>query len=153
MQTPTTQPLQERPVADVMTRDLLTLGPDESVLMAWELMCQNRSHHLPVVDDAGHCLGVIDAQTISSTWEASSPQRARRPVQVLLTGRPFIPVAPGDTVRTAAQLMQRQDTDHVAVVDENGLLVGLLTARDLICALAGRVRGDGRTHPSPPSLY
>lgn len=153
MQTPVTRPLEDRPVADVMTRDLLTLGPDESVLMAWELMCQNRSHHLPVVDGEGHCLGVIDAQTITTTWEASSPQRARRPVRLLLAHRPFVPVAPTDSIGTAAGVMLRQGVDHVAIVDGDGLLVGLLTARDLISALAGRVRDDGRAHPGMPSLY
>lgn len=153
MQTPATRPLEERPVADVMTRDLLTLGPDESVLMAWELMCQNRSHHLPVVDEEGHCLGVIDAQTITTTWEASSPQRARRPVRLLLAHRRFVPVSPTDSVGTAAGVMLQQGVDHVAIVDGNGLLVGLLTARDLVSALAGRVRDDGRAHPSMPSLY
>lgn len=153
MQTPESRPLQDHPVADIMTRDLLTLGPEESVLMAWELMCQNQSHHLPVVDDEGHCLGVIDAQTISTTWEASSPQRARRPVRVLLQHRPFIPVSPHDTVAAAARVMLRLGTDHVAVVDED-LLVGLLTARDLISALAGRMKEDeGHAHPGLPSLY
>ncbi|MFD0899149.1 CBS domain-containing protein [Actinomadura sediminis] len=28
-----------------MTRDLLTIAEDESVLMAWELMCKAEVHH------------------------------------------------------------------------------------------------------------
>lgn len=55
METKTQQPLQERAIAEVMTTDLLTIGLQESVLMAWELMCQGGVHHLPVVDASGHC--------------------------------------------------------------------------------------------------
>jgi CBS domain-containing protein len=52
-------------------------------------------------------------------------------------------VSPGDTVREAARLMQREDTGVIPVVEEQGTsrtLVGLVTDRDI----AIRVVGEGR---------
>ncbi|MGH3390843.1 MAG: CBS domain-containing protein [Actinomadura sp.] len=147
------RPLEERSVAEVMTKDLLTISPTESVLMAWELMHRQQCHHLPVVDDEGHCLGVLDAQTVAVTWETGGPDRARRPVTALLAERSPSTVGPGDGVRAAAQTMLRSNTDHVAATDQHGRLVGLLTAHDLIAALAGITRSAGAERTAMPSLY
>jgi CBS domain-containing protein len=140
-------------VADVMTRDLLTITPTESVLMAWELMRQARCHHLPVVDDEGRCLGVLDAQTLAATWETGGPDRARKPVSALLTKHTIATVHPDDRLSTAAKAMLRQESDHVAVTEPRGLLVGLLTANDLIATLAGVERTPSADRTATPSLY
>jgi CBS-domain-containing membrane protein len=148
-----TPPLEQRPAADLMTRDLLTIAASESVLMAWELMCKAEVHHLPVTDDEGGFLGVVDAQTLTSTWNATAPQQARRPVTSLLPSRPTTTVRPSATLREAARAMLESSTDYVPVTDEHGALVGLITARDLIGALAGQEREIPPPQGGMPSLY
>ncbi|TQM69611.1 CBS domain protein [Actinomadura hallensis] len=146
-------PLEQRRAAELMTRDLLTIAASESVLMAWELMCKAGVHHLPVTDDEGGFVGVVDAQTITATWSAAAPQEARRPVTSLLPSRPPPAVGPSSTVREAARAMLESGGDHVAVTDEHGVLVGLITARDLIGALAGAERDKAPRSGGMPSLY
>ncbi|MEU5882449.1 CBS domain-containing protein [Spirillospora sp. NPDC047279] len=146
-------PLEDRTVAQVMTTDLLTITPDDSVLMAWELMCQAHVHHLPVVNDKGHFMGVIDARGLATTWEASGPGRARRPVREILPGTPILAVRPDDPVPAAARAMLSAATDYVGVMDEREALIGLLTAHDLIHALAGGPPREPRPRPGMPSLY
>src|SRR3954466_1856205 len=104
-------PREGRAVAGVMTSDLLTIESTESLLMAWELMHQARCHHLPVVDDDGHCLGVLDAETIAATWEAGGPERNRRPVSDLLSACRCDAVRPDDLVGTAAKAMLVRQAD------------------------------------------
>lgn len=146
-------PLEGRPTAGLMTRDLLTIAASESVLMAWELMCKAEVHHLPVTDDEGGFLGVVDAQTLTSTWSAAGPQHARRPVTSLLPPRPPAAVRPSATVREAARAMLDSNTDYVPVTDDRGVLVGLITARDLIGVLAGLEREAAPPSGGMPSLY
>jgi len=146
-------PLERRPVAELMTRDLLTIAASESALMAWELMCKAEVHHLPVADDEGGFLGVVDAQTLTSTWNAAAPQQARRPVTTLLPSRPPAAVRPSATVRDAAGAMLESGTDYVPVTDDRGVLVGLITARDLIGGLAGVERDAAPRSGGMPSLY
>ncbi|HEV7932571.1 MAG TPA: CBS domain-containing protein [Actinomadura sp.] len=147
------RPLEDRAVADVMTIDLLTVDSTESVLMAWELMHQARCHHLPVVDDDGRCLGVLNAETIAATWEAGGPERARKPVAALLHERRCPTVSPDERIGSAARNMLVRDADHVAVTDSTGRLVGLLTATNLITALAGVDRPASPVRTDMPSLY
>lgn len=145
--------LQDRTVDQVMTRQLLTVTADDSMLMAWELLRRGHYHHLPVVTDDGRLIGVLDAETIAARWEASGPDNNRKPVDSLLQGRWKVTVAPDDLVGTAAKIMIRRHTDAVAVTEPDGKLVGLLTARDLVAALAGETPYDARQGANAPSLY
>ncbi|MFC4907113.1 HPP family protein [Actinomadura gamaensis] len=130
--------LDHRPVADLMTTDLLTVTPDESALMAWELMCRANVHHLPVVDDTGRFVGTVEMRTLIDRWEPAGPGRSRRPVRTVLPSGPAPAVPPQADIGAAARVMLDEGADHVAVVDAEGRLCGLLTAHDLIAMLAGR---------------
>ncbi|QKW37034.1 CBS domain-containing protein [Actinomadura sp. NAK00032] len=146
-------PLEQRPAAELMTRNLLTIAASESVLMAWELMCKAQVHHLPVADDEGAFLGVVDAQTLTSTWNAAAPRQARRPVTDLLPTGPPATVGPWATIREAARAMLESGNDFIPVTDDHGALAGLITARDLIGALAGTERDIAPRSGGMPSLY
>ncbi|TDC67482.1 CBS domain-containing protein [Actinomadura sp. GC306] len=146
-------PLERRTAADVMTRDLLTIAASESVLMAWELMCKAEVHHLPVVDDEGGFLGVVDAQTLAATWNSAAPREARRPVTALLPHRPPTAVRPSAAIADVASAMLEADADHVPVTNGYGVLVGLITARDILSALAGVEHDIAPRTSGMPSLY
>ena len=46
-------------VKDVMTRNVISVGPEESVLEAARLMLQNRISGLPVIDKEGEIVGIV----------------------------------------------------------------------------------------------
>src|SRR3954463_3449875 len=53
----------ETRVREIMTRDLVTLGPDATVVQCNLLLHSHRIHHLPVVED-GRVLGMISAHDV-----------------------------------------------------------------------------------------
>jgi CBS domain-containing protein len=55
--------LREVRVADVMTRQVLSIGPDDDVLAAARLMGEKRIRHVPVVQD-GNILGVVGIRDV-----------------------------------------------------------------------------------------
>jgi CBS domain-containing protein len=63
-------------------------------------------------------------------------------IQDIMTKDPAT-VTPGTTVRDAAQLMQREDTGILPVVDSEGTkrLVGVVTDRDIAIRVVGEGRG------------
>jgi CBS domain-containing protein len=69
-------------------------------------------------------------------------------VQDVMTKNPAS-VTPGATIREAAQLMQREDTGIIPVVDEQGSkrLVGVVTDRDIAIRVVAEGR-DGGTRVS-----
>ena len=53
----------ETRVREIMTADLVTVGPDASVVQCNLLLHSHRIHHLPVVED-GRVLGMISAHDV-----------------------------------------------------------------------------------------
>ena len=49
---------KETPVSDIMTRDVVTVGPDHNVSRCMEIITENHIRHLPVVD-GDELLGIV----------------------------------------------------------------------------------------------
>jgi CBS domain-containing protein len=146
--------LEELPVGEAMSTDLLAVTDGESAVMAWELMRKGGYHHLPVVANDGRLIDVLDAETLAAVWDSGGPDRMRRPVGDFVGARPLPRVTAADRVATAARAMRAAGIDFVPVVDDNGRLVGLFTARDLVALAAGeRPHAAGHGHVTVPLLY
>lgn len=120
-------------VADVMAVRLVTVGPDESLLSAWELMARGDIHHLPVVLN-GRCLSVLDDRIVAGAL-ANPLARPRRRVADVMPPRVHCVLA-DTSLRRAAAIMRDERATAVPVVDEKMALVGLVTDRDVVGAVA-----------------
>jgi CBS domain-containing protein len=123
----------ETRVAEVMSGRLVTVAPDDSLLSAWELMSRGGIHHLPVVVN-GRCLAVVDDRALAVAL-ANPLARPRRAVADVMPSRVHCILA--DTpLRRAAEIMHDENVTAVPVVDQHMVLVGLVTDRDVVAALA-----------------
>ena len=59
-------------VANVMTRDVISLKENESAWKAATIMIEKGIRHLPVVDDRGNVLGIISIRDALRTFIAGS---------------------------------------------------------------------------------
>ena len=110
-------------VADVMTRQLVTIGPETSCEKAERLMEEHRVRHLPVVD-AGRLVGMVtDRDARSRGGDAVARIMTANPVTVTARMR----------VEHAARLMLEGHFGSLPVVD-GGALVGIVTYTDLLHA-------------------
>ncbi|WP_101784523.1 CBS domain-containing protein [Nonomuraea indica] len=130
----------------VMSRIVVAVRPEESPLMAWEVMRRAGVHHLPIVDN-GHVLGVLSREDLAASWSGGPHEQASRKVRSLLGCEPRPRVGPEDPLVRVAAVMVDAGCDAVPVVCEEGL-VGLITARDVLAAVAGRVQ----PHDMPSEL-
>jgi CBS domain-containing membrane protein len=144
---------EESLVADIMSTEVLTVAAEETTLMAWELMRQGGYHHVPVVGTDGRCIGVLDAETMAAAWDGGGPDRMRMPVSTVVGRRSPPRVTVADSVAATARAMLAAELDFVAVTDPDGRLVGLVTARDLVAAVAGHRHRAVAGHPAQPALY
>lgn len=132
--------LRERTVSDVMTRDVVTLGEDDCLDLADDIMSLGRVRHMPVV--AGRRLvGIVsnrDLLAASLTKALDYDARERRQflravdVREVMTDE-VVTVGPGATLSDVARLMMARQIGSVAVV-EDGDLLGLVTETDLLRA-------------------
>ncbi len=140
-----------RTVADVMTRDLVTVDRNDKLATADDVMRLGRIRHLPVVDEEGALAGIVTQRDLfhSGILKAlgyGTHARARAldllVVKEAMTSEP-VTTSPETPLAEAAQVMLDKKIGCLPVVSQ-GKLVGLLTEADFV-RLAVRAAGAGKT--------
>lgn len=121
--------LERRPgaptVGEIMSRDLVTLGPEATPEAARALLLRHRIRSLPVAAPDGRLLGVVGLREL--TQGGASLAAVMAPAPLAREGEPALALVPALT----------DGRSHAAmVVDEAGRLLGLVTQTDLLAALA-----------------
>ncbi len=143
-------------VRDLMTAEVATLRPDQKVEEAADLLAARKIGAAPVVDAADRLLGLLrdedllvsearlHAPTIISFLDAeivlpSSLHRFERELKKfagstvadVMQSDPKTASA-DDSVESLATLMHDHEVSHVPVVDDDGVLVGIVARGDLV---------------------
>lgn len=124
-------------VSTAMSRDLVTINENATLLDAFEIMTHARIHHLPVVRTDGRCVAVLDAATVARHLPEAWVSRTPPPLHAVGAVGPAS-VLPDESLGRAARSMRDAGTDVCCVVDAHGKLVGVLTASDIVAVVAGR---------------
>ena len=155
--------------ADVMTRDIVAVGPETPLADAIRLMLERRVSGLPVVDGAGQLVGLLTegdllhrAETgtdaVRLGWLQALLARGRmaeryvhthgRRVRDVMT-RDVLTVGEASPLDDVVRIMETRHVRRVPVV-EGGRLVGIVSRSDLVRALgallerpAGPDKDDG----------
>jgi CBS domain-containing protein len=139
--------------ADVMSRMLVTVAPDESPLMAWELMRRAGVHHLPVVDADSRVVGVLRREDVASHWSGGPAEQSEMWVGQLVREQNCPRVTPQTPLPDVAGLMIDSESGVVPVVGAEGTLEGLVTASDVMKAVAGRAAPAARRSDVKGGLF
>ena len=131
-------------VRDVMTSPVVTVHVGDGLDVAARLLREHRVRALPVVDDAGHVLGMVtDTDVVRDAvprdpWARDLHPSAGGPhpaaVRDVMSFHP-VAVLPDVELPVAADLLVSSQLTSLPVV-EDGVVVGILTRRDLVTVLA-----------------
>ena len=118
-------------VRDVMTPGPASCTPDSTAREAAILMRDNDCGSIPVVesDSSGKLVGTVTDRDIVIRGMAEGKGPAT-PIRELMTDDPTS-AAPEDEVEIVREVMVAQQVRRVPVVDENGLLVGIVSQADI----------------------
>lgn len=140
---------------DVMTREVVSIGPDASVLEAVRLMLQHKISGLPVIDAAGKLEGILTEGDFLRRAETGTERKRSRFVEFLLgpgrlaedysraSGRKVSEVMTLDVYTVAedapleqvVHLMERHRIKRLPVV-RDGKVTGIITRANLMRAVA-----------------
>lgn len=126
-----------------MTKEVISVTPETSMLKATKLMKEHDIRRLPVVDSENHVVGIVSDRDIKD----ASPSKATTldmhelyyllselKIKTIMTSKP-VTVSPLDTVETVAMLMEEHGFGGVPVVDEDHKLVGIISDHDVFKVL------------------
>jgi CBS domain-containing protein len=124
-----------RRITGVMSSPVTTISTHAPLADALSVMVAGGLRHLAVVDDAGKCVGVLSDRAIAAAWAADSSCLSYRRVSATVEPMPPL-LGQGASVVDAARMMRRYGIDAVAVIDSDGVPVGMVTGSDLVGLLA-----------------
>jgi CBS domain-containing protein len=114
-------------VSDLMTTALVTVRPDELVSEAHANMRLGAFHHLPVVDSRGRLVGIVSDRDILRTLGRSKETT----IAEIMTRNP-VTVRADAGAHLAARIMLDRTFGSLPVVNEEGLMIGLITQTDFL---------------------
>lgn len=126
-------------IRDWMTKNVFTVTPDTSMMKASKLLKEHDVSRLPVVDEKNRVVGIISDRDIKE----ASPSKATSldvhelyyllseiKVKNIMTVDPHC-AKPLDTVENAAVTMIGKKIGGMPVVDDEGVLQGIITDSDI----------------------
>ncbi len=124
-------------VKDIMTTDVVMVGPDAPYRRLAGLLRVHRISSFPVVDDQGVVLGVVsETDLLAEETPGVRPRRKHATNATLTAGdlmtRPVVTTGPDELVSNLARLMSSHKLRRLPVVDARGRLVGIVSRSDVL---------------------
>lgn len=137
-----------RTVREVMSAPVISVGTATPYKEIIELLTEHGISSVPVLDPGGTVVGIVSEADLLQKLALSSEEPQRRlferrrraaarakaegdHAEDLMTS-PVITVAPEASVVAAARLMEDEQLKRLPVVDAEGMLVGIVSRRDLL---------------------
>jgi len=108
--------------------DPITLSAQATLQDAEDIMSRFHISGVPIVDANSRLVGILtnrDTRFCEKTDYVKS-------VAEFMTTTPLITAAPGTTLSEARQLLAKHRIEKLPLVDDNGILVGLITVKDIL---------------------
>lgn len=125
--------LQEVRVRDVMTEGVVFLRVDATLAEAWETMHRQGISGLPVLNQRGKLVGVVSRADLADPRHHSAGASWR--IDDAMT-RVVYAVRAEDPLMNAVRLMLQENIHRAMVVNDDGLVAGIITPMDVLRALA-----------------
>lgn len=130
-------------VSRSMTQKVICIGPDAGIFEAQELMAENKVRHLPVTESDDRLIGIVTDRDIRSALpykffktppsEEEKQNVSQLKIKDIMTSNP-ITISPTYTIQDALLIIQDAKVGALPVVDEAGILKGIISVRDLLRA-------------------
>ncbi|GAA4920508.1 IMP dehydrogenase [Mucilaginibacter defluvii] len=108
-----------------MIQDPVTLNENALLADAFKIMREFRIGGIPVVSDKGELKGIITNRDLRFEKDAN------KKVEDVMTKSNLITAPKGTTLIQAEEILQQHKIEKLPVVDENNVLIGLITFKDI----------------------
>ena len=125
-------------VAEIMTREPYTLGPNDSLASARELLAAHHIRHIPIVSPQNNLIGLVSQRDVLAAADScvlnNPPGETSQESYVALSAIMTSPVQTADettSLRGAAMHLHKHKLGCLPVM-RNGKLTGIITDADFV---------------------
>ncbi len=125
-------------VEEVMTKNVITLPPNEKIETALKLLNKHRIRHIPIVDEHNHVIGIVSDRDVRDASPSifdmdKKGEQLHKEIRTIMSS-PVVTVHPLDFVEEVASIFYEKAFACVPVT-ENNKLVGIVTEKDILYTL------------------
>ncbi len=119
-------------VSEVMTPKVIAISPDQSVAEAAKIMKEHDIGSV-VVMEGGKLVGIVTERDIITRFVAKGDGRRPEDVKVeeIMTKNPVL-IGENEDLIEAARVMSEKNIRRLVVVNREGKVVGIISARDIV---------------------
>jgi CBS domain-containing membrane protein len=129
-------------IKDIMAKEVTTLGRNDSLDLADDVMALGRIRHLPVIDE-GRVVGVVSQRDLFKSalaaalgYGETAQKKLLRTLRVKeVMSEPPVTISPEAMIKDAVRLMLEKKIGCLPVV-QGHTLVGIVTETDLLRSIA-----------------
>jgi CBS domain-containing protein len=121
--------MMNEPLSSIMTKNLITVTPDNTIRDAFDLFKAKRMHHLPVVEGT-KLVGILTTHDIFKQ-ETNPEDYAKMKVADLMTTK-MATMAPNDKIGSLVLVLVENLFHAVPVVDAERNIIGIVTTLDVM---------------------
>lgn len=129
-------------VGDIMSRSVITVAVDSTVLDAWQLLATQGVGQAPVVSAAGALVGLLSRADLLRPDRLPAPEASPLVWRALLAQTvseimwtPIPSVAPDTDIRQLASVLLDNGLPGLPVVDDDGAVTGFVSRSDILRAV------------------
>ncbi len=131
------------PIKNLMTTDVVTIRPNDLMMVAKEIFETNSFHHIPVVDEDEQLVGIISRHdynkmlTTFSVFKNSKADVANRKFMMSMLVKDVMTkqvakLHPDDPITVALGIFKENLFHALPIVDDENKVVGMLTTFDML---------------------
>ncbi|MDP8266763.1 MAG: CBS domain-containing protein [Candidatus Aceula meridiana] len=133
-------------IKDIMTKNLITIGFNDPFSRVWDKIRTHKIRHIPVVNKSGELRGLISQRDLYRTVSPkkriedeglfySKERLDEYLIEQVMTAE-VCTLTPSHTVGCAMDIIVKKKYGCIPIVDEKGILVGIITPIDILRAIA-----------------
>ncbi len=112
-------------VGDVMTKKPYTARETDSVEDVSHIMIKHNINQVPIVGDGGRLVGIV------TSWDITKATAEKKKTLADFMTRKVVTSRKEDALDVAARKIEKQGINSTPVVDEKGVLTGIITLSDI----------------------
>lgn len=105
----------------------ITLPPDASLRQAEAIMSTYHISGVPITDSSGRLVGILTNRDVRFV----EPSDYDLPISQFMTPQPLVTAPAGISLQDAKRLLQKHRIEKLPLIDDAGVLKGLLTVKDI----------------------